>query len=407
MQTTPPLTRARWTDAEKVIVRDAYKDASDADDFMARLPKPPTYPPRTLKGYLTYLNKEQFAIYHNTGRKALHDALNARIQAEEKAKLAAEAAKNQMSLPNVTPSPTPAPVATTTGPATSWVDEIDGTVAPPTPPQAPKPNFVRPTPDPSARVPKHFSFPTAKAHYTAGEIANTFNVSMLAVADAIARDVMPVTQVKDGLHGDHLCISHEDFLHLHDAMCDGFTFEEACTRAKAKAAETTLRNHQEKNLLVPAQELYAPEPGAGVTGATGPVEVHALVAVPREAMTPEGQPKVSEVPAKVLDATVVVPQTKTIEAQPVCKPVTGIKITDIDLHAEIPIKSLAFKAEETKATENIRRYTLEAVRDKVFTPTMANGMIATKDPDHTLWALILLDQGKITVNQAVKLIRWA
>jgi hypothetical protein len=58
-------------------------------------------------------------------------------------------------------------------------------------------------------------------------------------------------------------------------------------------------------------------------------------------------------------------------------------------------------------TRNIRRYTLEAVRDKILTPTEAHGILNTVDDDRTLWALVLLSDGKVTLDQAERLIKWA
>jgi len=346
--TQPHSTRARWADDEKDLVKKAYTDATDADDFVARLPKPP-YPQRSLKGYLTYLYKEEPALYHDPTKKTLHDALNARHLADYKAIQAAEAAKVQPSLPTVNSSPAPSPAPASSA---SWVDEIDGTTAPPSaPPPSAKPNFAKPQPDPNARVPRHYSFPPTKTHYSAGDIAHTFSVTILAVADAISRDKLPVVRIQDGLNGSHMCIAHEDFLVLHDAMCDGFTFDEACTKAKEQAIRDEAQRKQEENLLIPAQDLYAVEP-------TKPLP---------------------EVPVKALEGS----------------------------SPAGPARKLADKeTNPAKVIENVRCYTLEAVRDKILLPTQAADILVTRDHDRTIWALTLLGDGKITAEQATKLIRW-
>lgn len=356
----PSTTRARWTDDEKDIVKKAYTDATDADDFMARLPKPP-YPQRSLKGYLTYLYKDEPTLYHDPAKKTLHDALNTRHLEGVKSAQQIAAVKAQLSLPG----------STTTAPApssTSWVDEIDGTPAPPSaPPPVAKPNFAKPQPDPNARVPRHYSFPPTKTHYSAGEVSHTFNLSMLVVADAIARDKLPVTKIQDGLNGAHMCIAHEDFLVLHDAMCDGFTFDEACAKVKAKAIETSLRDFQEKNLLVPAQDLYI------TATATGPSGEAVEGETPAKAVPP------AEIPAKAVEGS----------------------------SPAGPAQKLANKGPDpAKVIENVRRYTLEAVRDKILTATQAADLLVTQDHDRTIWALTLLGDGKVTAEQATKLIRW-
>lgn len=379
--TIPHTTRARWANDEKDIVKKAYTDATDADDFVARLPKPP-YPQRSLKGYLTYLYKEEPTLYHDPTKKALHDALNARHLADYKAIQAAEAAKVQPSLPTVdaSPSPSPAPAS-----SASWVDEIDGTTAPPSaPPLAAKPNFAKPQPDPNARVPRHYSFPPTKTHYSAGDIAHTFSVSILAVADAISRDKLPVVRIQDGLNGSHMCIAHEDFLVLHDAMCDGFTFDEACTKVKAKAAEASLRDFQEKNLMVPAQDLYTTAVVTGPGGdtkavLTGPAKVMEAVFAPVEGETPAKAVPPIEIPVKAVEG-----------ASPAGPP---RKLADKETNS-------------AKVIENVRCYTLEAVRDKILLPTQAADILVTRDHDRTIWALTLLGDGKITPEQATKLIRW-
>jgi hypothetical protein len=257
---TPKVSRSKWSDAESDALGKAFHATTTADEFFLHLrAQVPSAPQRTVKAYLSRL----CMLYPDKSarmRPVYVDLCRANVIEEAAFRAAEEAAKGKAPASGSDASPPPTvetpPVTVPSPTASSWVDEIDPTPAPPTTPPrpAPAPNFVKPAvkPDPNARVPRHIPVPPAsRGTFSPGEVTALLGLPASSVEKAVSSHKLPVRTVYDpGDRGQSDVITRPVFDVLHAALCEGHSFEHACLLACEK--------HPAPTPIVSAEHLYAP-----------------------------------------------------------------------------------------------------------------------------------------------------
>ena len=228
-----------------------------------------------------------------------------------------------------------------------WLEEVSSEPLPPSEPPrpAPAPNFVKPAvkPDPNARVPRHIPTPPAsRVSFTIQEMSVALGVPFSVVKNALGNNHLPHRSSTLDPIGTGPLVSRAVFDVLHSALSEGHSFEHACLLAMEKVP-------QPKPIIL-AQHLYAVE---------------------------SNEPEAHESPVET-------PLNTPVEADQLPPPPAEIYVPE---------------------TGDERVWTLEAVRDGVLSVEQARDILGLKDVARTNWALGLLAAGKITLDQAAKLLK--
>lgn len=430
IELTPPVEtpvasggRTFWSDDEKSAVAIAYGSGNKtAEDFFRDVGiHYPRGKVRTIKAYLTFLNRlgpkedRNHAVYNDLLRLRHVEVLKERA-AEEARKAAVSAIKVDPWLDEIDPSPvvpqkSGAPVQGSLFPAKS----LAGT-----------PTKAVVKPDPGAIVPVYYAIEPSlqdAPFYGAGELSRIFNIKRSRVSDAFAYGYIPTVASGDG----EAVITLVVFRPLYEAMCEGHAWEHACHLA-AVALRPPMVEHKVEPLMS-ADKLYAitevdsfddPNPDAlsyftvAQAAKTFNISAQTVLDAIEKALLPAVQIGVGiggRAPVgpswKIRRDDIAILKkerlTNATFASTCCRVFPVISCQN-----DTSIISDAFDSIEVDpavTSDQHRRFTLEGLRGGVFSMDEAVRLLGgASDPVKTAWAFGLLREGRITVEQTVKLL---
>ena len=311
-------------------------------------------------------------------------------------------------------------------------------------------------PDPGAIVPVYYAIePSLQGapFYGAGELSRIFNIKRSRVSDALAYGYIPVHTSGDG----EAVITLTVFRPLYDAMCEGHAWEHACHLAAVATRPTKVEpsvpaealhapdpatpdslkageeNHRAKlspgdSLNDPnpdATEIFTIEEAANVLGMDKPDRLFATISDGGfPAVMAGGQWYILRSDLKRLKGNLSVglsiEEALKRGGAPECvlsvpvetswtvnlAPLTPVEADEVAHLTPVKPAAPATETVDPAVTpDQHRRFTLEGLKGGVFSIDEAVRLLGgASDPAKTAWAFGLLREGRITVEQTVKLL---
>lgn len=434
--------RAYWSKPEKVAATASYNVSTTAEEFLLLFRQAvPDAPPRSLKAYLMYLYEtvgdDRRPVYKDIRRACQIAKREAAVTAKlENAKREGDVGANLAWMNDIKDGPAEVPAKKMVSHFTTMVPI--GTV----------------TPQPHANTPKHYRVPVyTQMSFLCKDIVNFFSVSEARAKEMLDSGVIPS---HDG------AIRRDVFMTMHEAMSDGLEFDAACERVRetfaekpvgeapvesAKVDPDKVREGSIPNPLLrspiqnpgaklslrdslddpnpDAKEIFTVEEAANVLGMDKPDRLLAAIS---EGVFPSlmeaGKCYILRADLKRLKGNLSVglsiEEALKRGGAPECvlsvpvetswsdnlAPLTPVEADEVAHLTPVKPAAPATETVDPAVTSDQHRwFTLEGLKSGVFSMDEAVRLLGgASDPVKTAWAFGLLREGRITVDQTVKLL---